>query len=373
MEVVGDLEFPGVQPEVLPVLQPTILLSLLSEIGVVDNQKTPVAEPVREFLEAPRGQVLQRLFQTWLASSNVNELHVLPGLVCEGEWRNDPRRARQAILDFIKLIPPGKWWSLAAFVDGIRTYAPDFQRPAGDYDSWFIRQESSQEYLRGFEHWDQIDGALIRFLVKGPLFWLGCVDLALPAEIGSNGNPQVTAFRLTAWAEALLAGETPALSEEIEPSTLRSDGRLRVPRLGGRAFRYQAARFVEWQGFGKEAYHYRLTPGALSRARQQGLRVSHWLALLKRGNVAVPPILLKALERWEEQGSQARVERLTVLRVSKPEILQELRASRAARFFGELLGPTAVVVKEGTGEKVLAVLVELGYLGEAQLGVREEP
>jgi hypothetical protein len=96
------------------------------------------------------------------------------------------------------------------------------------------------------------------------------------------------------------------------------------------------------------------------------------LALLRRGNVAVPPVLLKALERWEEQGSQARLEHLTVLRVSKPEILLELRASRAARFLGELLGPTAVVVKEGTGERVLAALAELGYLGEARLAHPEE-
>ena len=132
------------------------------------------------------------------------------------------------------------------------------------------------------------------------------------------------------------------------------------------------ARFADWQGFGKEAYHYRLTPGALSRARQQGLRLSHLLALLRRGNVAVPPVLLKALERWEEQGSQARLERLTVLRVSKPEILLELRASRAARFLGELLGPTAVVVKDGTGERVLAALAELGYLGEARLAHTED-
>jgi hypothetical protein len=97
------------------------------------------------------------------------------------------------------------------------------------------------------------------------------------------------------------------------------------------------------------------------------------LTLLRRGNVAIPPILLKALERWEEQGSQARLEQLMVLRVSRPEILQELRASRAARFLGELLGPTAVIVKEGAGEKVLAALAELGYLGEARLADEEEP
>lgn len=373
LNAVGDLEFPDSQHASLPPLPPGILLLLLGEMGVVDTQQKPAAEPAREFLEAPRGQALARLVQAWKNSLVVNELHLLPGLVCEGEWKNDPRRARQAILDFIQQIPVGKWWSLAALMDAIHKQFPDYQRPAGDYDSWFIRREGSQEYLRGFEHWDAIDGALIRYILTGPLFWLGCVELGLPAEKEADERRTVTAFRLTDWAEALLAGEAPVLVSESEPSSLRSDGRLRIPRLGGRAFRYQAARFVDWQGFGKEAYHYRLTPGALSRARQQGLRISHLLTLLRRVNVAIPPVLLKALERWEEQGSQARLEHLLVLRVSKPEILQELRASRAARFLGEYLGPTAVVVKEGAGEKVLAVLAEMGYLGEARLASTGEP
>lgn len=365
LEAVGELEFPGSQLVDVPPLPATVLVDLLTEMGLIDLQQVLASEPVREFLETPRGNALANLTQAWVNSLVVNDLFLLPGLVHEGEWKNEPRQARQSILDFFRQVPGEKWWSLGSFVEAIRLQAPDYQRPAGDYDSWFIRRPGSPDYLRGFEHWDEIDGALIRWIITGPLYWLGCVDLASPSESDSAERRPVTAFRRTGWAEALLAGEGPVFSAESEASSLRSDGRLRIPRLGGRAFRYQAARFVSWEGFGKEAYHYRLTPGALLRARQQGLRVSHLLALFRKGNVVVPPILLKALERWEEQGSQARLERLVVLRVSRPEILQELRATRSARFLGELLGSTAVIVKEGAGEKVLAALAELGYLGEA--------
>lgn len=41
-----------------------------------------------------------------------------------------------------------------------------------------------------------------------------------------------------------------------------------------------------------------------------------------------------------------------------------LRNSRAARYLGDPLGPTTVVVKSGSGEKVLEILTEMGYLGE---------
>jgi hypothetical protein len=88
------------------------------------------------------------------------------------------------------------------------------------------------------------------------------------------------------------------------------------------------------------------------------------LALLSTHADPVPPSLVKALERWDQHGGQARMEHALVLRVTSPEILQELRASRAARFLGDPLGPTAVIVRPGAREKVLAALAEMGYLGE---------
>ena len=48
-------------------------------------------------------------------------------------------------------------------------------------------------------------------------------------------------------------------------------------------------------------------------------------------------------------------------------MLQRLRSSRAARFLGDPLGPTTVIVKPGAASKVLSILAEMGYLGEAEL------
>jgi len=92
-------------------------------------------------------------------------------------------------------------------------------------------------------------------------------------------------------------------------------------------------------------------------------RCAH-VALLRRHASALPPALIKSLEHWEAHGTQARLEYLLVLRVASPEVLQELRASRAARFLGDPLGPTAIIVKSGAVDKVLAALAEMGYLGQ---------
>ena len=75
-------------------------------------------------------------------------------------------------------------------------------------------------------------------------------------------------------------------------------------------------------------------------------------------------MLVKALKRWEVNGTEARAETQIVLKVSRPEVLEELRKSKAARFLGEPLGPTTVTVKSGAIQKVMDAITELGLLTE---------
>ncbi len=328
--------------------------------GLVEGTGKLRAEAVRQFLEIDRAEALLRLYQAWKPSATLNELRLLPGLAMEGKWQNDPVRARQAVLGWLGKLEPATWWNLESFIAAVKQRSPDFQRPAGDYDTWFIKEQASGNYLRGFEHWDEVDGRLIRYLVTGVLHWLGLVDVALP-----EAQEEVTAFRLSRWSGALFKDQAPAgLPQEKEPVIARSDARLSARRLVPRGVRYQLARFCEWEKETPDEYRYQVTPGSLARAKQQGLKVSQLVSLLNRNAKAVPPSLLKALERWEKTGSAARLEKMVVLRVSSEEVLQALRNSRASRFLGEPLGPAAIAIQPGAAGKLLAVLAELGYLGE---------
>jgi hypothetical protein len=89
-----------------------------------------------------------------------------------------------------------------------------------------------------------------------------------------------------------------------------------------------------------------VTAQSLTHAKEQGLKAGQLLALLvKYTNGTVPPALVKALKQWEAHGTEARVESLLVLRVSRPEIMEEMRKSKASKFLGEVLSPTAVCQK----------------------------
>ena len=339
------------------------LKSLLAAADLLDTHGLPQPERTRHFLEAPRAKALVMLAQAWIASDRVNDLRLIPHLSAEGEWQNDPLQTRRAVLNFLSGIPKETWWSVPAFVDTIHQQNPDFQRPQGDYDSWFIRDRRTGAYLRGFAHWDEVDGELLYWMISGPLHWLGILDLACPSE----GEPP-SAFRFSKWATALLAGEPPlGLPDEEGVIQAVSDARIHVPRLAPRSIRYQIARFCLLLKEKEGVYQYRITPASLERARQQGLAVAQLVALLKRHAHPVPPSLVKTLGRWEKHGSEIHLEQAVVLRVASPDIMKTLRTSRAARFLGDLLGPTAATLKPDAVDRVLAILAESGFLGDTQI------
>src|SRR5690606_9428979 len=47
-------------------------------------------EAVKKFLEASRADALDMLYKAWLHSTSFDELRLLPGILCEGEWKNQP-------------------------------------------------------------------------------------------------------------------------------------------------------------------------------------------------------------------------------------------------------------------------------------------
>ncbi|MBE0683932.1 MAG: helicase-associated domain-containing protein [Anaerolineales bacterium] len=334
------------------------LVELLTTAKLI-KKDSPQTESVKKFLEASRPEALMLLNKAWLASDTFDELRLMPGLICEGEWKNQPQVTREFLMNLVNDIPQGKWWSIPALLKAVKEKYPDYQRPAGDYDSWFIKRESDGQFLRGFAYWDAVDGALVKYFIH-VLHWMGAVDLASPEE-----GKEFTAFRVI---ESKVEGQK---SRDLRPSTfdgklnVSSNGRITISRYFSRAVRYQISRFCDWDSEKGDDYLYSVSAQSLRRAGEQGLKAEQLLALLvKYTNGSVPPAMVKALKRWDSHGAEARVESLLVLRVSRPEVMEEMRSSKAGKFLGELLSPTAVVVKSGAIEKVMAALAELGLLAE---------
>jgi len=353
---------------------------LVTQLGLAAGSPLKL-EPTkaRPFLEAERPQQIQTLAQAWRESKEWNDLFHLPGLVFEGKaWRNDPLTAREAILNLLSDIPPGDWWSLQNFLALVKERRPDFQRPAGDYDSWYIRDAATQAYLRGFENWECVDGALVAWIIRQPLYWLGLVEKSEYPPAGLNliqkaasdislreGNNAPAAFRITPYGAAFF-GHQPW--PEPEPSallTLNAEGTLRVSAAVSRYNRFQIARVSDWLPLEADSYLYRFTPTSLARAAKQGVKIAHLLAFLQKasGEADVPPPLVGALRRWERAGGEAALKDTAVLKLKSRALLETLRGTPGVKqYLGESLGPAAVEVRREHLETLRAALAELGIL-----------
>ena len=318
-------------------------------------------ETVTTWLQSDSFRQRSDMAAAWRDDPTWNDLFHVPGLQPEdtGAWRNDPTLARQAILQHLRACDPTNWYELSAFVAAVKQVDPDFQRPAGDYDTWYIRDQETGAYLSGFESWDAVEGRLIRYLITKPMAWLGLVDL------GAEERDQAPyAFRLSQSGAAFLDLADPPPSPTPHSSRLRPGFRISAP-APRRYERFQLARVADWVASGDHDV-YRLTPTSLERARQQGISIPRVLEFLQEITEApLPQPLEKALNRWNAHGTEASLERVVLLRLSDADLMDHVTSSpRLARLIEERIGPTAALVRQQDWPQVVSRLGEIGVLPE---------
>jgi hypothetical protein len=336
-----------------------LLLRLLAEKTLLQGDPLqPSPESARAFLERAPEEAAAVLIGAWKYSTGWNDLARAGGLNVEGEWPNDPVRARQEFLDALQAAPRGEWCTIESAVTLIRQSRMEFLRPASEFDVWQLRDETG-EFLRGIDSWDRVEGELVRFYLTGPMAWLGAVDLA------PRGAPK--AFRLTPQSEALFGGETSAGKPAEIHARLRPDGSLVILPGTPLLLRYQLARCSDWLPPKGGAYVYRISPRSLTRARDQGVRATHILPLLETLTGRASAAVRKAVTRWEQHGTEAAVRPGKIVLPRNPEAAKKI-AALAERDRGTLVrldGPVYVVTRLGSS-KLRNRMVEEGLLLEEE-------
>lgn len=262
-----------------------------------DNQVVLTTNRVRAFLEQSRAEQRFTLWEAWRNSTEWNDLCRTPGLECAdtGNWRNDPHQTRETILRLLGQLQPGAWYSQFDVIQAIKEQAPDFQRPTGDYESWYIRDTNTQEFLKGFEQWDQVEGRLLRFLCKGPLYWLGAVDLAEP----SAGDDML--ISLSQWGARWLGHETVQPDElPRRPFVLGEDFSITLPAGTSLLDRFRVERFAQWQASYPQ-YIYQINQRGLRRAAEEGITPQRIVAFLQSRSHQVPANVQAGLMRFAEK------------------------------------------------------------------------
>jgi hypothetical protein len=334
-----------------------VLVSWLRCLKCLDDQNHIQPEAIRRFLESTRPQALYILIQAWRGSMEFNELRMLRGLEFEGTWENDPAETREKVITLVNTLAGDDWMDLAEFVNAAKKADPDFQRSGGDYDAWFIREGRTGEYIQGFDGWDRVEGALLRFYITGLLYWLGLVELTRP-------TPGIVRFRLSPWWPAVNGDmEIIEAKDNSTPLQINRSGEILAPPRFNLATRYQIARFAQPVEFQGKGYLYRISAAGLATAQEQGLTPTMLERMLhKYSRGAIPPNVRNALHSWEQTGSQARIGEVNMLRVNDPQVMRRLKESSAARYLGESFGPNAVEIKHGAEDKLRQILAEMGLI-----------
>ncbi len=261
------------------------------ELGLLAmrNRQQRFGASLRPWLEKSRREQQRSLFQVWQAAQTWNDLCLMPEVRClDGDWSNDPVLARNALLTQLARVEPGQWFSLDDFIAIMHEHAPDFQRPDGRYDTWYI-QNAGGEFLRGFEHWPTVEGRLIRYIWQGPLFWLGVLSL------GDHGE----AWSLTPQGNDFLHDGGDEEDDASQPVLrIHKDFSIVLAPHIGLWDRLRVALFAFWQASEPE-YRYLITRRGLRRAAKHGVSARRILDFLDKASQGETPANVhKALESF---------------------------------------------------------------------------
>lgn len=360
----------GLLPPLLPAFPQEAELEFLLHLGqragllvAKHGRLRPDRDPARAWLQAHPLQQLRLLQDTWRADPTWNDLWHVPGLVPQPTgWENSPLLARSKILGFLARVETSTeaWLSIADFVAAIKRVEPDFQRPGGDYNSWYIYDRQGR-LLMGFEHWEEVEEALIRHMLTHILPLLGVVELGTAAETGDPGS-----FRLTPPGQSFLQNQPSAAPADKKSSLLRVDATFyaHVPARASLYDRFQLARFAQLEQRDKERTVYAITQASVSRALKNGVAAEQITAFLARATDNQTPLkVVETILTWGTRQNTARLEQAALLRLAHEGLLAELRQHpRLGSLLGEVLNPTTILIPSEKVAEVRRLLIELGYL-----------
>lgn len=321
-----------------------------------DNALETVRQPV--YFNLPLAERTERSFQRYLSGEFVNELAWVPGFTIYSGTESLPApqliiEARQRVIEHLRLaaveVGPQAWFQFDGLLQRIqdRDYELLFRRAPGSnvYASTWENFNPYNPYSHtlgwGFPdvglkderaYWPRIEGAFIRHLLTGPLYWMGMVALGFDNEQAALDDSALpTALALTPLGAWLLGlAEAPDLPTDggriiVQPNfqiiALDPVSEATLAQLDQFAERLAADRAVEYQ----------LTRDSVYAGQQEGWDADEIIAFLQQHTTQpLPDNISRSLHEWQTRHERVLVyPQVTALWVTKPAVASELQANPA--------------------------------------------
>ena len=348
---------------------------LLTESGFFPAGKEPDTEKIRLHLIGNRTAAELQLIQTWRRSGSYDELRENE---CDLFVKEDPvfnrTQPRNAVLNMLGGLTPDTWWSLNSFISAVKKADILFLRGC------FSQEERGQIFdpdgndLNGIGSWYQLEGAYIRFLIFGPLYWLGITQTAF----ADRENKDPAAFRISREAAFYLTESTEKKIPEAiigKPNlekglpNIGADGTVSCSSKVPRYFRYMTARACELEKYKGGLFVFRITLGSLAEAEKNGISREAYLSLLKRfTGKAVPPSLEHLLTAEKKKALPASIYTATVLTVPNGEVLNALLENpRLEKYILQQINPNSLFIDPKGIEAIRRFLMEKEIFVDVQI------
>ncbi|RPI31969.1 MAG: hypothetical protein EHM70_10130 [Chloroflexota bacterium] len=300
---------------------------------------------VTDFFALSAADRVRRTYDTWRQENFYNELMMLLPVTRIKTLQQPlipaPKpvvRARQFVIDMLRRDVPKDWRLIQDVVDTVRDQ---------DYEFLFPRPKRTSYYYYGLQHpydtstnsmglsfpdiyneekgWDIVEANFIRAIIRGPLFWMGLVDLG----IQDPKRPGPDAFRLTSLGQWLLnLGPLPEIPTEggrivVQPNlhiiALDPVQDSTLVTLDHFADRLTAERAVE----------YRLTRQSVYAGQQEGWDVSRVKEFLTTNTGSdLPANVARTLDEWQLQYERVTIHPEVVLAHGSAEIIDRFEKEK---------------------------------------------
>lgn len=351
------------------------------------------------FALSPAAQI-QSLLKAWFKLRNSSELALVPEirLTATPSYLNSYSyypddvpspgqlaQARSFLVGLLKRARVGtEWYSIASFAAIVKEQDTEFlikrsRGPQADREKYSgIWHVTSHQYDRNglskANDWEVVEGGFIREVLRGPLRWLGLV------EIGYDEAGAAVAFRPTPLGLGAL-GLAPLPEDSQDQDDENSRALVVQPNFEIVAYTepqylsvlYQLERFADRTSLERVA-HYKVTRDSVHRGLQGGLTSTAMLEFLaKNSRNEVPQNIAYSLEDWQQIFNRVHVYRQVTLVEAGSESELDAALKGVPPEAVERLSPLwAMVTGERAGEarKALTALKDASLLDYA-VPVRE--
>lgn len=310
-------------------------------------------------------EVAVRLWKTYLRDPTWNDVVRSGAVKIEVVGRpSDPTTARRELAGLLGVLEAGEWVTPSSLVAMVRSVAPDFMRQRYEDSASSLLDLATGAVLSGPMSWDRVEGATIRYLLSGPLYWLGIVAW------GVSGDGMET-VSLTEHGVACLRETSPALRPQPEQASVGDDLVVRVPRKAHLGLLYRLEPYLTLVARGHIST-YRLSQSSFGEAIQSGGSAQELVRLLGQlTGGPLPASVTGPIAQWTSRIGQVQVRPVVLLSIADDETARVIAsAERLAPMIREKLGARAFVVSGSQVDDLVAELRDMGYVPHVDSALR---